>query len=177
MSQSIVRNMLSCIACALLSLSMVGCRSDDVLDGPEDDGTDTIGMTDIDDEFDLAPRDPELGAPVTDVTFETVAFLYDSYQIADSERRKIESVSDYLNSNSEVTAVIDGHCDERGSREYNLSLGEHRALAVRAYLITLGVSGDRVHTRSFGEEQPLESGHGESSWSQNRRGEFSLYRQ
>ena len=176
MNQSIVKSIFSCMICGLLALSMVGCRSDDVVNETDVDGNDIIGMTDVGDEFGLEARG-ELGIPVTDVTFETVAFLYDSYQIADSERGKIESVSDYLNSNGDVTAVIDGHCDERGSREYNLSLGEHRALAVRAYLITLGVSGDRVHTRSFGEEQPIVAGHGESSWSQNRRGEFSLYRQ
>jgi outer membrane protein OmpA-like peptidoglycan-associated protein len=176
MNQSIVKSVLSCMICGLLALSMVGCRSDDALDGTDYDGDDLIDMTDGDDLIGLEPRG-DLGRPVTDVTFETVAFLYDSYQIADSERGKIESVSDYLNSNSDVTAVIDGHCDERGSREYNLSLGEHRALAVRAYMITLGVSGDRVHTRSFGEEQPIVAGHGESIWRQNRRGEFSLYRQ
>jgi peptidoglycan-associated lipoprotein len=125
----------------------------------------------------MGPRGDGLpGNPVTDVSFERVAFLYDSFQIADSERGKIETVGNYMNSNADVTAYIDGHCDERGSREYNLSLSEHRALAIRAYLISLGVGGDRILTRSFGEEQPLDLGHSKSAWRQNRRGEFSLYR-
>jgi peptidoglycan-associated lipoprotein len=118
----------------------------------------------------------EFGIPVKGVSFEPVHFNYDSYRISDTDTSTIESVADYMTSHSDVRLVCDGHCDERGSREYNMSLGEHRALAVRAYLITLGVSGDRIQTRSFGEEQPMDPGHSESAWRQNRRVEFSLFR-
>ena len=174
MKLSIEKSILSYIVCGLLALSMVGCRSsDEELSGYDGDVIDSVGMNG--DEYELAPRG-EFGTPITDVAFENVAFPYDSFQIADSERGKIEQVAEYMNSNSGVTVVIDGHCDERGSREYNLSLGEHRALAVRAYLISLGVSGDAVQTRSFGEEQPIDPGHDAAAWSNNRRGEFSLYR-
>jgi peptidoglycan-associated lipoprotein len=166
--------LLRLVACGVLALAMTGCF------GKKDDlselGGDMVGSLDpLSDDISLAPRG-EFGTPVTDVSFENVAFPYDSFQIADSERRKVEAVSDYMLSNSDVTVVIDGHCDERGSREYNLSLGEHRALAIRAYLISLGVSADKVQTRSFGEEQPLVPGHDEGALSQNRRGEFSLFR-
>jgi peptidoglycan-associated lipoprotein len=78
--------------------------------------------------------------------------------------------------NQDVRLIAEGHCDERGSREYNLSLGEHRALAVRAYLVGLGVDGARIQTRSYGEEQPLDPGHDESAWRLNRRVEFALFR-
>jgi peptidoglycan-associated lipoprotein len=71
--------------------------------------------------------------------------------------------------------VIEGHCDERGSREYNLALGERRALAVRAYLVGLGIDATRLQTKSYGEEQPVAMGHDESSWSRNRRAEFVLF--
>ncbi len=169
-----VRSILSSIVCGVLTLSMFGCRSDDDLMGSGDDMLNPMDMSE-DGEYELAAR-TEFGTPITDVSFENVAFPYDSFQIADSERGKIEQVANYMNSNDGVTIVIDGHCDERGSREYNLSLGEHRALAVRAYLITLGVSGDLVQTRSFGEEQPIDPGHEAASWRNNRRGEFSLYR-
>ena len=77
---------------------------------------------------------------------------------------------------SNVHMVIDGHCDERGSREYNLSLGERRSLAVRAYLIGLGIEGSRIQTRSFGEEQPADAAHTPEAYRLNRRCEFSMYR-
>jgi peptidoglycan-associated lipoprotein len=105
-----------------------------------------------------------------------VLFAYDSYQIAETEVSKVEAVAKYMKSNADVKLVAEGHCDERGSNEYNMSLGEHRALAVRAYLVGLGVDGARIQTRSFGEEKPLNPGHGEAAWHENRRVEFSLFR-
>jgi len=173
---SIEKSVLSCVVCGLLALGMVGCgKTDENLAGYEEDN---VGNVDISDGgYELSDRgNCDFGEPITDVSFENVAFPYDSFQIADSERGKIEQVADYVNSHEGITVVIDGHCDERGSREYNISLGEHRALAVRAYLISLGVSGDAVQTRSFGEEQPVDPGHDAAAWSANRRGEFSLYR-
>jgi len=106
--------------------------------------------------------------------FSVVYFDYDSSQIRDSERAQIEEVASYLSSNPGVNLIVEGHCDERGSNEYNLALGERRALAIRAYLVGLGIDGARVTTKSFGEEQPVAAGHDEMSWSQNRRGEFVL---
>jgi len=175
MSQSMVRTVLGCVLCGVLALGVAGCRSKG--DDPgELGGSDLLTPLDMGDgEYGLGPRN-EFGTPVTDVAFENVGFPFDSFQIADSERGKIETVAGYMNQTKDVTVVVDGHCDERGSREYNLSLGEHRALAIRAYLISLGVAGDRVQTRSFGEEQPLDPGHDESAWRQNRRGVFALYK-
>ena len=69
---------------------------------------------------------------------------------------------------------VEGHCDERGTEEYNRSLGERRALALRELLVAAGVSADRVHTLSFGKDKPVETGHNEAAWSKNRRGEFIL---
>jgi peptidoglycan-associated lipoprotein len=174
--KSVTGCVLGVFVCGILLLGAGGCRSTTgAEEGLVGDVLDPMGITD--DQFAMASRGDGLpGNPVTDVSFERVAFLYDSFQIADSERGKIETVGNYMNRNADVTAYIDGHCDERGSREYNLSLSEHRALAIRAYLISLGVGGDRILTRSFGEEQPLDLGHSNSAWSQNRRGEFSLYR-
>jgi outer membrane protein OmpA-like peptidoglycan-associated protein len=118
----------------------------------------------------------EYGTRVTDVQFDNVHFAYDSYQIANPEVPKVERVAEYMKSNKGVRLVCEGHCDERGSTEYNMSLGEHRSLAVRAYLVGLGIDGGRIQTRSFGEEQPLDSGHTEAAWQINRRVEFALYR-
>lgn len=107
--------------------------------------------------------------------FDSVYFAYDSYQIAPSERAKAEAVAAKLKSDRNAGVIVEGHCDERGSRDYNLALGERRALAVREYLVGLGVSPERIQTRSFGEENPAVPGHDESVWSKNRRGEFVLY--
>lgn len=176
MKRSIIRTVFSVATVAVLVLGSAGCRSKN---GPNGSG---LGEGEILDPLNplgagyaLAERG-EFGIPISDVRFDNVSFAYDSFTIAESERRKIEAVADYMVANPQTTVVIDGHCDERGSREYNLSLGEHRALAVRAYLISLGVAGDRIHTRSFGEEQPLDPGHNDAAWLANRRGEFSLYR-
>ena len=78
----------------------------------------------------------------------------------------------YLNAMSNVQVVIEGHCDERGSDEYNLALGESRALAAKSYLVSLGISAKRLSVISYGEEKPLVTGSGEEAWAQNRRAEF-----
>lgn len=135
-------------------------------------------------ERDLAPGEEEFvlserfveGRRVTDVIFRNVQFKYDSYQIGDYEVSKIEEVADYMRRNSRANLICEGHCDERGSRVYNMSLGESRAHAVRAYLIGLNIESSRIQTRSYGEEKPLNAGHGESIWQLNRRVEFVLYR-
>jgi peptidoglycan-associated lipoprotein len=107
--------------------------------------------------------------------FDPVLFAYDSSQVSSAERGKVEAVAGYLKENPATAVIIEGHCDERGSREYNLALGERRALAVRSYLVGLGIEADRIQTKSLGEESPAESGHNEAAWSLNRRGEFVLY--
>ena len=106
--------------------------------------------------------------------FASVYFAYDSSQVESAERSKCETAASFLKQNTTANMIVEGHCDERGSAEYNLALGERRALAVRAYLIGLGVDGARVQTKSYGEENPVAMGHDDSSWKLNRRGEFVL---
>jgi peptidoglycan-associated lipoprotein len=141
------------------------------------------GMTDINGptpfgsgEIPLDDRPLQPGNLVRDVSFANVQFAYDSFQVSETEAGKVRAVADYMRSNGSTRLVAEGHCDERGSREYNLSLGEHRALAVRAYLVGLGIEGSRIQTKSLGEEMPLDPGHGENAWWMNRRVEFKLYR-
>jgi peptidoglycan-associated lipoprotein len=107
--------------------------------------------------------------------FAPVYFDYDSAQIADSERSKIETVAQSLKQNDAHAVIIEGNCDERGSNEYNLTLGERRAQAIRSYLAGLGIAAERIQTKSYGEEKPVSAGHDEESWAANRRGEFVLY--
>jgi peptidoglycan-associated lipoprotein len=112
----------------------------------------------------------------TSVRFADVLFSFDSFQIRSSERAKLEAIAAYLKSTPRVRLVLEGHCDERGSREYNMTLGEHRGLAARAYLIGLRVDSNRILTRSYGEEKPKALAHNEQAWSLNRRVEFAVYR-
>lgn len=102
----------------------------------------------------------------------TVYFDYDSYQITGSGRDTLSANADWLKSNSAATIQIEGHCDERGTTEYNLALGERRANATRDYLVRLGVDRSRVSVISYGEERPAEAGHDESAWGRNRRSVF-----
>ncbi len=104
----------------------------------------------------------------------TVYFDYDRYSIRTEELAKVEAVADYLSAETSSLVKIEGHCDERGTEEYNRALGERRALSVREVLVRLGISPDRVTTESWGEDRPAVEGESENAYSKNRRGEFVL---
>ena len=103
-----------------------------------------------------------------------VYFDYDSYTINSSELPKINAVGNYLKQNREIRIVAEGHCDERGTVEYNLALGQKRAEAVKAYLVKMGIDGSRVRAISFGKEVPVDPGHAEEAWAKNRRAHFKI---
>lgn len=105
---------------------------------------------------------------------ETVYFDFDSSAIKPGERPKIERVAAYLRQNPTHDVLIEGHCDERGTIEYNRALGDRRAQAIRAVLVELGIAPERIDTISYGEERPVDPGHNEEAWAKNRRGEFVL---
>jgi len=105
----------------------------------------------------------------------TVHFDFDSATVKNDEKPKLEAVAAHLKGNPTSAVRIEGHCDERGTEEYNRSLGERRAMALREELArNLGIGPDRVDTLSYGEDRPVATGHDESAWKQNRRGEFIL---
>ena len=101
-----------------------------------------------------------------------VFFDYDSYNIRADQRGTVEALAAWLDTHPSVTLTIEGHADERGTREYNLALGERRANSVRDYLVALGINPARLSTVSYGEERPAVLGSSESAWAQNRRGVF-----
>lgn len=105
---------------------------------------------------------------------ETVYFEYDRANVKASETDKVKKVAEFLKGNPLHDLAVEGHCDERGTEEYNRALGERRALAVREALVSLGISGSRITTTSFGEDQPADPGHDDAAWSKNRRGEFII---
>jgi peptidoglycan-associated lipoprotein len=105
---------------------------------------------------------------------QTIYFEFDSSAVRKTQHGRCDAVGDELKAKPEAKLMIDGHCDERGTEEYNRSLGERRALAVRTYLIKYGVASDRVFTRSWGENRPVETGQNEDAYAKNRRAEFIL---
>jgi peptidoglycan-associated lipoprotein len=106
---------------------------------------------------------------------QTVYFEYNRWALPDEARRALRSNAQHLQASPERDVVtVTGHCDERGSEEYNLALGERRAETVKRYLVDLGVPASRVQTLSFGESRPAVPGEGEAAWSSNRRAELSL---
>ena len=103
---------------------------------------------------------------------ERVFFAFDQFTLDEDAKRTLERNAEYLRRHPDVRVQIEGHCDERGSTEYNLALGERRAQAVKEYLVKLGISPGRMEVISYGEENPLDPGTGERAWARNRRAEF-----
>ena len=133
------------------------------------------GATDTGSEFREAPT-PEGGADQMGgklAGFQTVYFDYDRAEVREDARPALRSNADKLNAGNLGTVTVEGHCDERGSTEYNLALGERRANAVKRYLVDLGVPSNNLRTVSFGEERPAVQGHDESAWRYNRRADFT----
>jgi peptidoglycan-associated lipoprotein len=99
-------------------------------------------------------------------------FDYDKADIRPDAREALGQTADFLRKYPEIKVTIEGHCDERGSTEYNLALGDRRAHAVKEYLVSLGISADRLNTISYGKEKPFCEEHNEQCWQTNRRGHF-----
>ena len=103
-----------------------------------------------------------------------IHFDFDKYDIRPDARPQLEEIAAYMRANPADQVVIEGHCDERGTEEYNMALGERRAMAARSYLESLGIASDRLHTISFGKERPLDPRSDEQAWALNRRCEFKV---
>ena len=105
---------------------------------------------------------------------DTVHFAYNEYNIEDNDKATLQRQAAWLAKYPSIKVTVEGDCDERGTREYNLALGARRANAVKEYLVSLGVSGARVETISYGKEHPVCSESTEDCWAQNRRGVTSI---
>ena len=119
----------------------------------------------------LSPYD-DFGTPIAGLTFQPVYFRFDQSTIDSGETAKLDQVASYLMSNPGTGVVIEGHCDSKGSDEYNRALGERRALAAKDYLLSKGISDSRIRTVSYGEEKPAVANTDDASRAQNRRDEF-----
>ena len=131
-----------------------------------------------DDEFKSPEPEVVTATPLTvqqlQAQLHTVYFDFDKFDLSETSRGILRTNAQVLKDNSAFNVVVEGHCDERGSIEYNLALGERRANATRDYLVTLGVSASRIRIVSYGEEKPADRSHGESAWAKNRRAEFTV---
>ncbi len=190
---NLARILFSGVLAGVITLS-AGCswfESDDKLDPANTNSSETIPKpgelgpiagsdTDIAGPTGFTNESPEVlaagtdnfGEPIPGLNFPTIYFAYDQDQVGASERVKLEKVADYMTKYAGVGVIIEGHCDERGSAEYNRALGERRALAVKQYLVNLGVPDARLKTISYGEERPAAMGTGASIWTKNRRAEL-----
>ncbi|MBN1868041.1 peptidoglycan-associated lipoprotein Pal [Candidatus Sumerlaeota bacterium] len=167
------------ILCAILVVSSVGCSrrkpsppiSEIVPPGLGDAG-------ETGDDIGSAPEGRRI--PISDAelatSLQTVYFDYDRSEIRFDQMDQLERNAQCLVENPDVTVLIEGHCDERGTVEYNFALGERRAESVRDFLVSRGVKAANLDVISKGEEEPMAFGHDEESWTQNRRAEFKITR-
>ena len=188
--------MMALAVCGALAFAVTGCKYDDVAEGGDVTGGGDVQTVDTNDgtgagtgASDIETVVGQDGKPATelkfdqdpnymrctDVDFTPVYFAFDASNLKDSELTKIEAVAQHLQANPTRVVMVEGNCDERGSNEYNITLGELRAGSVREYLVRLGIAENRVQTKSYGEEKPAVAGSGESVWAKNRRGEFAIY--
>jgi peptidoglycan-associated lipoprotein len=160
----------------LLAFVLAGCAST-ATEPPEEEvapPVDEVGMAPepVEPPQEFEAFDPDLNpyVPGTNRLLpRTFYFEFDRAVLGPDDLAALEMHATVLRNNRDRSVVIEGHCDERGTREYNLALGERRADAIRSYLTTAGVSPRQIETVSYGEERPEDPGHSEASWARNRR--------
>ncbi len=156
-----------------------GATTGMVDDGSTTGGVEASGLSDDDtgagtaivDESQMTPLE-RLEMADGELSNRTIYFEYDSAKLSDESIALLETHGNFIAGSSSVSVRLEGHADERGSREYNIALGDRRAQSVRRVLLFQGAAVDQVDTVSYGEEQPAVEGHDESAWSQNRRVEL-----
>ena len=178
--------MLAALA-ALLVLG--GCRHQKPTDTTDSHDSDTPG-TDVDTTKDFGHEGPQSAEPDRSTTYDgenlteeelnvqrqlrPVFFAFDKYDLSQESRGTLGDNSRVLRDHPKVSVWVEGHCDERGTNEYNLALGDRRSRAARDYMVAAGVDSSQMSVISYGEEKPFEAGHDEASWSQNRRAHFRV---
>jgi peptidoglycan-associated lipoprotein len=105
---------------------------------------------------------------------EDVLYDFDEASLQPKAQRILRNKAKYLKENPGVSVIIEGHCDEQGTNDYNIALGDRRANSAKAFLMDLGINASRMRTISYGEEKPLDPGHNETAWAKNRRGHFVI---
>lgn len=161
----------------VFALSLSGCGSkeevmEDITIEPEV-AEDIEGIVEGDIALDDVPDDTIYIEPLSKA-FADIYFEFDQYRILDSDIATLQGIAAWLQEYPDARVLIEGHCDERGTDEYNMALGEQRALAARRYIVGLGIDSGRLTTISYGEDRPVAFGDTEDAWSQNRRAHFAV---
>lgn len=155
------------------TLLLAGCGGPPkVTEGPVDTVTEEPADTVVEE-----PTPPPPPADLKESQFMTVFFDFDKYSLRADAKTALEHNADLFKEFPDVIVRIEGHCDERGTVEYNLSLGEKRARATMDYMVGLGVNASRLSIVSYGKERPVDEGHTEDAWVKNRRSEFKIISQ
>ncbi|MDD2557763.1 MAG: peptidoglycan-associated lipoprotein Pal [Desulfuromonadaceae bacterium] len=121
-------------------------------------------------------RDSAYADKQAKVELKRIYFAFDQFDLDTEARQALQNNALYLEQNPSASIILEGHCDERGSDEYNLALGERRARAAAEYMVNLGINKNRIRTISYGEEKPLDRASTEAAWALNRRAEFKKQR-
>ena len=160
------------LAVGLLSLIVaIGCASRKQVSTPVPEPTEPpVTETAPPPPTDTAPPPPSDEG--TSTALADAYFDFDDASLRDDAKNALEGNAKYMERNSSVSVVVEGHCDERGSVEYNIALGEKRARAAKDFLVSYGVTASRVTTISYGKERPFDPGHSEEAWAKNRRAHF-----
>lgn len=119
---------------------------------------------------------PEMARKVQEFQNEKIYFDFDKSNLKPDAQTVLKKKAAFLRENPAFYVLVEGNCDERGTEEYNLALGERRAMSARDFLVALGISGDRIKTISYGKLRPADPAHNEAAWALNRRDEFKLYK-
>lgn len=160
------------VLCCLLVTAISCSKKDVVSDEAAMVPSDSSGVAAVGEGVDTMGSAGDAGAPMSEM--QIVYYGYDSYNLTDEARSALKNNADWMKANSSARIQIEGHCDERGTVEYNMALGDRRANAAKSYLVRLGVSASRIETLSYGKERPADLGHNESAWAKNRRAVFVL---
>jgi peptidoglycan-associated lipoprotein len=162
-------------AAILLTLAVApGCSSRKQVSGGAEPPPPPSSTTDDAPPVEEPPPPPSRpgGDETAQANLQDAYFDYDDASLRDDAKSALEHNAKYMESHTGVRVVVEGHCDERGSVEYNLALGEKRARAAKEYLTTYGINGSRITTISYGKERPFDPGHNEEAWARNRRAHF-----
>ncbi|MFH1784091.1 MAG: peptidoglycan-associated lipoprotein Pal [bacterium] len=152
-------------------VALAGCGKKQVK--TSDTGLDKIKMEEV--EVKEMARDATPEQPVAIKKIEEIPqmkdayFEFDSSNLTEQAREALAENAKWIKKNNKLRVMVEGHCDERGTIEYNLALGQRRATSVRNYLVSLGINADKVNTISYGEEKPVDASHNEAAWAKNRR--------
>jgi peptidoglycan-associated lipoprotein len=167
-----IRKRMLWIAVLVALTVMVGCGGKKATEAPPPAEPSDTPVENVPQDIPAPTPDPVDSGQLDPSSIGDVFFDFDSYSLTSEAKGTLDANAGQLKRVTAANVTIEGHCDERGTKAYNLALGEKRANAAKEYLVALGVNASRITTVSYGKERPFDDGHDESAWAKNRRGHF-----